>query len=146
MPDSTHAFFHIKLVREGEPIYSQDITDPQTAVDFFRKHIGDSVQEHFAALFLNARNVPVGWKEISRGSVSASLVHPREVFLAAIRVVASSLILAHNHPTGDPSPSKDDIELTRRLKEAGELLGIEVLDHLIITADSHVSLKEQGML
>ena len=83
---------------------------------------------------------------ISIGSVSASLVHPREVYLPAIKLASTSLILAHNHPSGDASPSKDDLELTRRLKKAGELLGIEVLDHLIITADSHVSLKEQGIL
>ena len=146
MPEPTHTFFHIKLVREGEPIYSHPISDPQTAVDFFQEKIGDSVQEHFVALFLNARNIPVGWREISKGSVSASLVHPRECFLPAIQLAASSMILAHNHPSGDASPSKDDLELTRRLKDAGELLGIEVLDHLIITADSHVSLKEQGIL
>ena len=88
----------------------------------------------------------MGWREISRGSVSASLVHPRECFLPAIKLAASSLILAHNHPSGDASPSKDDLELTRRLKDAGDLLGIELIDHLIITADSHISLKEQGFL
>jgi DNA repair protein RadC len=146
MPEPKHTFFHIKLVREGQPIYHQAISAPAEAVTFFQEQIGDSIQEHFIAIFLNARNVPIGWREISKGSVSASLVHPREVFLGAIKVVASSMILAHNHPSGDASPSKDDIELTRRLKQAGDILGIDVLDHLIITADSHVSLKEQGIL
>ena len=146
MSDDNHTFFHIKLVREGQPIYHRAISAPQDAAAFFQQQIGDSIQEHFIAILLNARNVPIGWREISRGSVSASLVHPREVFLAAIKVVASSIILAHNHPSGDASPSKDDLELTRRLKQAGDILGIEVLDHLIITADTHVSLKERGFL
>ena len=128
MPKPTHAFFHIKLVKEGTPNYHTPISNPTEAVDFFRQQIGDSVQEHFVALYLNARNVPVGWREIARGSVSASPVNPRETFLPAIELVASSLILGHNHPTGDPSPSQEDIELTRRLKQAGDLLGIEVLD------------------
>ena len=68
------------------------------------------------------------------------------MYLPAIKLASTSLILAHNHPSGDASPSKDDLELTRRLKQAGDILGLEVLDHLIITADSHVSLKEQGIL
>ena len=142
----THEFFHIKLVKEGTPLYTTPISSPADAVAFFQEQLGSAVQETFAALFLNARNVPVGWREISKGSVSASLVHPREVFLPAIKLTASSLILAHNHPSGDPTPSQDDIQLTRRLKEAGELLGIDVLDHLIITADDFVSLKERGFL
>ena len=146
MPEPTHTFFHIKLVREGEPVYSHPISAPHEAIAFFQEKIGDRVQEHFVAIFLNTRNVPIGWREISIGSVSASLVHPREVYLPAIKLASTSLILAHNHPSGDASPSKDDLELTRRLKKAGDLLGIEVLDHLIITADSHVSLKEQGIL
>lgn len=141
-----HAFYHIKLVREGRAAYSESITTPSDAVAFFQKHIGASVQEHFAALFLNARNVPLGWREISRGSVSASIVHPRECFLPAIMLAASSVILVHNHPSSDPTPSQDDIALTRRLTQAGELLGIEVLDHLIITTVNHLSLKEQGLL
>ena len=146
VPEPKHAFYHIKLVREGRPAYSELITTPVDAVAFFRKKIAMSVQERFAALFLNARNVPIGWQEVSRGSVSASIVHPREVFLPAISLVASSLILAHNHPSGDPMPSQDDVDLTRRLKSAGEILGIEILDHLIITDLDHVSLKERGLL
>ncbi len=146
MPNGTHKFYHVKLVREGRAVYSEAISQPAEVVAFFQKRIGDSIQEHFAALFLNVRNVPLGWREISRGSVSASLVHPREVYLPAIKLAASSLILAHNHPTQDPSPSKDDIDLTRRLCQAGELLGIEVLDHLIVTESDFVSLKEQGIL
>ena len=146
VPEPKHAFYHVKLVREGRPAYSELITAPEDAVAFFRKKIAASVQERFVALYLNARNVPIGWQEISRGSVSASIVHPREVFLPAVSLVASSLILAHNHPSGDPTPSKDDLDLTRRLKTAGEILGIEVLDHLVITNHSHASLKERELL
>ena len=142
----THAFYHIKLVREGRATYSEVVSAPAEAAAFFQKHIGKSVQEHFTALFLNARNAPIGWREISRGSVSASIVHPRECFLPAISLAASSVILAHNHPSGDPSPSKDDLDLTRRLVKAGEILGIEVLDHLIIVEDSFLSLKERGLM
>jgi len=146
MPERTHRFYHVKLVQEGRPAYSIPITTPTEAVDFFRKQIGQNIQESFLGLFLNARNVPLGWREISRGSVSASLVHPREVFLPAVKLAASSLIVAHNHPSGDPSPSSDDIELTKRLKQAGELIGIEVLDHLIVTSTEHLSMKQRGLL
>lgn len=146
MPEPKHAFYHIKLVREGRPEYSKQINDPAQAASFFREQIGSCLQERFAALFLNARNVPIGWQEISRGSVSASIVHPREVFLPAISLIASSLILSHNHPSSDPTPSQDDVDLTRRMKSAGEILGIEVLDHLVVTEDDHISLKERGLL
>ena len=139
-------FYHVKLVKEGRPVYSAPITSPADAVEFFQKQFGQAVQEHFSAVFLNARNVPLGWREISRGSVSASIVHPREVFIAAIKLAASSLILVHNHPSDDCSPSQDDLELTRRLCKAGELLGIEILDHLIISTADFLSLKEKGLM
>lgn len=146
MSDRTHRFYHVKLVKEGRPVYSAVVSTPTDAATFFRKKIGPNVQESFLALFLNARNVPLGWREVSRGSVSASLVHPREVFLPAVKLAACSLIVAHNHPSGDPSPSADDLELTRRLHSAGDLLGIEVLDHLIVTPTEHLSMKQRGLL
>ncbi|MBI4487501.1 MAG: DNA repair protein RadC [Deltaproteobacteria bacterium] len=145
-PPNAHAFYHVRLVKEGRPFYSAPITSPGEAAPFFQTRFGQAVEEHFAALFLNARNVPLGWREISRGSVSASIVHPREVFLPAIQLASSSLILAHNHPSTDVTPSSDDIELTRRLVKAGELMGIEVLDHLIITQGEYLSLKERGLM
>ncbi len=85
-------------------------------------------REHFICLYLNARNQMIHREVISIGSLSASIVHPREVFSVAIQQCAASILLAHNHPSSDPSPSKDDIELTRRLIKAGEILGIEILD------------------
>ena len=83
---------------------------------------------------------------ISIGSLSASIVHPREVFTVAVQHHAASIILAHNHPSGDVSPSKDDIDLTHRLREAGLIMGIEVLDHIIIATGDFVSLKETGIV
>lgn len=141
-----HAFYHVKLVREGRATYSQPITAPVDAVAFFHKKLATCVQESFVCLYMNARNAPLGWREVSRGSVSASIVHPREVFLPAISLVASSIIMAHNHPSGDATPSKDDVDLTRRLMSAGQLLGIEILDHIVVTANGHLSLKEHGFL
>ncbi len=108
--------------------------------------IKDQRREHFLCLYLNARNQVVHKEVISIGSLSASIVHPREVFRVALQHAVASVILAHNHPSGDVSPSKDDLELTRRLVKAGELMGIDVLDHLIIGAEEFVSLKEKGLM
>ena len=103
-------------------------------------------KEHFMCLYLNARNQMIHREVISVGSLSASIVHPREVFCIAIKHCAASIILGHNHPSKDVSPSKDDIELTRRLKNAGEILGIEVIDHIIISENDFTSLKEKGLM
>ena len=87
----------------------------------------------------------IGYHQVSRGSLDATSMHPREVFKAAVLANAASIVLVHNHPSGDPTPSRDDLDLTKRLKDAGELLGIEVLDHIIIGHDGQfVSFKEQG--
>ena len=95
---------------------------------------------------LDARNRPIGCNTVSVGSLSASIVHPREVFKFAILANASSIILAHNHPSGDVSPSQDDKELTRRIVEAGTLMGIDVLDHLIVGNGDFLSMKERGLM
>jgi DNA repair protein RadC len=103
-------------------------------------------KENFVVLYLNARNQLIHKEIISIGTISASLIHPREIFEPAIKNLASQIIAAHNHPSGDLSPSDEDIKVTRRLTAAGELLGIEVLDHLIITAAGFTSLKEKVLL
>ena len=108
--------------------------------------IKDQQREHFKTLFLNARNQIVHAELTSIGSLSSAIVHPREVFQWAVQYHAASVILAHNHPSGDVSPSQDDINLTRRLVQAGEILGIDVLDHLIVGADDFISLKERGLI
>lgn len=102
-------------------------------------------REHFLAVLLDTKNQLLGTELVSVGSLDTSLVHPREVFKAAVRRSASSVILAHNHPSGDPTPSSADVTCTRRLAEAGEVLGITVLDHVIIGHGSYVSFRERGI-
>lgn len=101
-------------------------------------------KEHFICLFLNTKNRLIFKEVISVGSLNAAIVHPREVFHAAIRRSSASLICAHNHPSGDPEPSIEDVNLTKRLIAAGEIIGIEVLDHVIIGSNRFYSLKEHG--
>ena len=110
--------------------------------------IRDQQKEHFVCFYLNARLQVVHKEVISIGSLSATIVHPREVFGCALRQSqgVASIILAHNHPSGDVSPSKDDVELTGRMVKAGQIMGIEVLDHLIIGATGFLSLKEKGLM
>lgn len=110
------------------------------------KDIRDHKKEHFVILFLDSRNQEIKREIISIGSLNANLVHPREVFEPAVKNLAAQVILAHNHPSGDPEPSEDDLELNKRLVEAGKILGIEVIDHIIITKDSFLSFKEKGVL
>lgn len=104
-------------------------------------------REHFWALALNTRNQLIRIVEVSVGSLNASIVHPRELFKEAVRLSAASVVAVHNHPSGDPTPSGADIQLTRRLVKAGDVLGIEVLDHVIIgESGDHASLKELGLM
>ena len=107
--------------------------------------IKDRRKEYFVALFLNARNQVICREDVSVGSLNASLVHPREVFAPAVGSSAASVILAHNHPSGDVTPSREDIELTRRMVQAGEIMGIEVLDHLIVGSERFLSMKEANV-
>ena len=103
-------------------------------------------KEHFLAVFLNARNQVICREEVSVGSLNASLVHPREVFSPAVGSSAASVILAHNHPSGDVTPSREDSELTRRMVQAGEIMGIEVMDHVIIGPDRFLSMREANLM
>ena len=105
-----------------------------------------SKKEHFAIFFLDARSQEIKREVISVGTLTASLVHPREVFESAIKANAVSIILVHNHPSGDVNPSEDDIELTERLKKAGKIMGIKVSDHVIISQNVYLSFKEEKIL
>lgn len=125
---------------------SISITNPEAAAKVVRQTIRDKAKEHFKLILLNTRNKVIAISHISTGTLSASLVHPREVFKEAIRHSAASVIIAHNHPSGDPEPSEEDIRITKKLVEAGKLLGIEVLDHVIIGRDRPFSFKEKGMI
>ncbi len=110
------------------------------------KDIRDNKKEHFVIFFLDSRNQEIKREIISIGSLNASLIHPREVFEPAVKNLAAQVILAHNHPSGDPEPSEEDLEINKRLVEAGKILGIEVIDHIIITKDSFISFKEKGLI
>ncbi|MBC8080124.1 MAG: DNA repair protein RadC [Gorillibacterium sp.] len=103
-------------------------------------------KEHFVCLFLNTKNHVIGQETLSIGSLNASIVHPREVFLAAIKRSSASIICVHNHPSGDPTPSPEDIDMTNRLTEAGKIIGIDVLDHIVLGDQIYVSLKEKGYM
>ena len=103
-------------------------------------------KEHFVALYLNARNQLVHKETISMGILNANLVHPREVFEPALKHSAANIMVAHNHPSGDPKPSEDDLEITKRLAEAGKMMGVEVVDHIIITKNSYLSFREQHLI
>ena len=110
------------------------------------KDIRDNKKEHFVVFFLDSRNQEIKREIISVGTLNANLVHPREVFEPAIRCNAAQIIVAHNHPSGDTDPSPEDESITKRLAEAGRILGIEILDHIVVSKDKYCSLKEQGII
>lgn len=122
------------------------IRRPEDAAMYAMPRLRYEQREHFALLLLDTKNQVMAFPDVSIGSLNASIVHPREVFRCAISYAASSIILVHNHPSGDPSPSREDLNVTKRLLKAGEILDIEILDHIIIGDNKYTSLKEQGML
>jgi DNA repair protein RadC len=103
-------------------------------------------QEHFDAIYLNSKSEIIQRRNIFKGTLDASIIHPREIFKEAIKLSASAIIVAHNHPSGDPTPSGEDLLLTRRLIEAGRIIGIDLIDHIIIGSGRYVSLKEKGVI
>jgi DNA repair protein RadC len=123
-----------------------EVNSPQQAYAVLKPRIDDWSREHFLAVLLNARNGVVGVETVSVGSLSASIVHPREVFKPAIVASAAGIVLGHNHPSGDPEPSPEDLSVTKRLSEVATLMGIELHDHIIFTDRTFVSLKERGVL
>lgn len=142
------ASFRVSLVRDtvaqGAPLVADR---PELAAQVFRPFVADTDREHFMVAMVNARSEVIGVSVVSIGTVSASLVHPRETFKPAILANAAAVIVSHNHPSGDPEPSAEDRECTRRLQRAGELLGIPLLDHVIIGAgESFYSFKAHGVL
>lgn len=110
------------------------------------KGIRDNKKEHFVIFFLDSRNQEIKREIISIGSLNASLVHPREVFEPAVRYLTAQVIAAHNHPSGNTDPSEDDLVITKRLTEAGKILGIELIDHIIVAKNGFLSFKEKGLL
>ncbi|RBP93977.1 DNA replication and repair protein RadC [Cytobacillus firmus] len=122
------------------------IRSPEDGANYVMHDMRFLSQEHFVCLYLNTKNQVLHKQTIFIGSLNASIVHPREVFKEAFRRSAASVICIHNHPSGDPTPSREDIEVTKRLAESGKIIGIDVLDHLIIGENKFVSLKEKGYL
>lgn len=122
------------------------VSSPADAAALVMEEMRHHLREHFRAVLLDTKNRVISVEDISIGSLNASLIHPREVFRPAIQKASASLILVHNHPSGDPTPSREDMDVTRRLHEAGKLIGIEVLDHIVIGDGRFVSFREKGLL
>jgi DNA repair protein RadC len=121
------------------------VKTPEDVASLVKRRLKDKKKEYFLAILLDTRNQLIKVAEISIGSLEASIVHPREVFKEAISASAAAVIFAHNHPSGVPEASEDDINLTKRLAEAGEIVGIDVLDHIIIGDKKYLSLKREGL-
>lgn len=137
----------IALIKERPVIYNgAKLIQPEQAAEAFRAILPDIDREYFVVFILDVKNRIVSCNIVSVGSLNQSIVHPREVFKAAILANGACIILAHNHPSGDCTPSSEDIAITRRLKEAGDVLGIKVLDHIIVGDGCHLSFTERGLL
>lgn len=132
---------------DGAPVaVHKALRNPRESADLLMRLLQDEPSEVFVILLLSTKHRVLAVHEVSRGTLDSTLVHPREVFKAAILGNAAAVIVSHVHPSGDPTPSADDRELTRRLSAAGTLLGIEVLDHIIVGHDRYASFKELGLL
>jgi len=138
----------VSLVRENtrsEPIVISS-EDDAASLEFIKEELALSDREIFICLHLTIKHTVISYEVVSTGSINAAVIHPREVFKGAILANAAAVILYHNHPSGDPAPSAEDIAVTNRVKEAGKTLGIEVLDHLIFGGEDFFSLKERGLM
>ena len=133
-----------RLSTQVAPYKNKELTDPEKVYRMIRSKLKDYTREHFYIIALNSRNHSIA--EVSIGSLNASIVHPREVFAEAIKNKAASVIFIHNHPSGDPEPSEGDLIITNRLVEAGKILEIAVVDHIIVTNNSFLSFKERKLL
>jgi len=126
--------------------YGQKIESPKDVFKLLKNDLGDKKKEHFKVLSLDSRNKLISIDNVSIGTINANLVHPREVFKTAIQHLAVSIIIVHNHPSDDPEPSEDDLEITKRIVEVGKLIGINVLDHIIITKTKFFSFKDKKLI
>jgi len=122
------------------------INSPQEVAHYLMEEMRYYKKEYFKIVLLNTKNQVISVEDISMGSLNSSIVHPREIFSHSVKKSAAALILVHNHPSGDPTPSREDIEVTSRLVEAGNILGIKVIDHIILGEGSFISFKEKSMI
>lgn len=140
------------IVRELEVKYKKgkkiDYTfdSPEKVHEYFRDIIGNECQEHFVAIYLDIKNKINGWIKISIGTLNETIVHPRDIFKTALITNSASIILCHNHPSGDTKPSKEDLATTKRIKDGAKILGLTLLDHVIITGDKFLSFEETNRL
>ncbi|MBU3137486.1 JAB domain-containing protein [Clostridium gasigenes] len=138
----------LKMVKESSVMYEgRKISQPRDAVEIGRKILDGSDREKLLLCCFNTKNEPTSLNIVSIGDLNTSIVHPREVFKVAILSNSASIILFHNHPSGDSTPSKEDILVTERIKEVGKIMGINLIDHIILgDNDKYTSLKEQGII
>ncbi len=139
----------IQMVRDRQLLYNGNrVTAPAQASEAFKTLVGDADREYFMAFMLDNRNRITRMHIVSQGSLNQSIVHPRETFKVAVLSNAASIILAHNHPSGDLTPSPEDLAVTRRLKEASDIMGIRILDHIITNTETgaFMSFVERGLL
>ncbi|WP_342544469.1 JAB domain-containing protein [Lysinibacillus sp. FSL W7-1291] len=135
----------VKLVKEANILYKNGrIRSPRDCYELFKEFLGEVDREYFVVMCLDVKNQPTNISVVHIGSLNASIVHPREVLKTAILSNAASIICCHPHPSGDPTPSQEDIEVTNRLVEASLIVGVEMLDHIVLGDDSYVSMKESG--
>ena len=141
------AAFELANRLEGYPEHGKKLSvkTPDEVVSLVRGRLRGKKKEHFLVLLLDTRGQLIKTSEVSVGSLDSSIVHPREVFKEAMSASAASVIFVHNHPSGDPEPSEDDVKLTERLVQAGEIMGIDVLDHIIVCDRNYLSLKSKGL-
>ena len=142
-------FRRIKSLEKLEIYFNSNrdaVVKPEMAAEFLRSKILNFDREHFLVMSFDVRNKLISIDEVSSGTLTASLVHPRETFESAIRNHAAQIIVGHNHPSHDTEPSEDDIKITKRLYDAGKIMGIELIDHIIITETEYSSLKNKGII
>ncbi len=137
---------HEEISDELNRTNRDSIKTPEAAVRLVRSEITDFSKENFFVLSFDTRNKLIGIDKVSLGTLNASLVHPRETFESAIRKHAAQIMIAHNHPSGSTEPSEEDIKITKRLYEAGKIMGIELIDHLIVTRNHYLSFMEKGLI
>ena len=136
----------VLIAREGEEVYDTSVFSPSEAAPVIRALLNNKVSEHFVVLLLDVKNRVLGFDPVSKGGISGCVVLPADVFRGAIIGGASNVILGHNHPSGDPAPSAEDIALTKRLVEAGKILGIRVIDHIIVGEQGFFAFSDKDML
>lgn len=139
-----------ELFRRFQTIRSQKqqfkVTRPSDLAELLYNEFIDYNQEILKLVMLNTKNIVIGIKDVFKGSLNSSIVHPREIFSEALKRNSASIIVCHNHPSGDPTPSKEDINITLRLKECGKIVGIDLIDHIVLGNNKFVSLKEKGII